>query len=151
MIVTESLVNIHYNAHSQIFFLVMRTFNIYSWQLLSMQYSIINCIYQAMCYITIGYFLYLEIHTFWTNFIHVTYFLPTTRLGNQYPVLCMYELLVLFFFFLKIAQISKIIDYLTLISLCIMFSKSISVITNRLFMQNILTTLSNHLIWNMEK
>ena len=82
------------------------------------------------------------------SFMSPTSYLLPDWATNTLFFICMSSL-CFFFFFFKIAQISNIIDYFTLISLCIMFSKSISVITNRLFMQNILTTLSNHLneIW----
>lgn len=152
MIITESLVNIHYNAHSQIFFFFSCD-EIFQY-LLSVTYK--HAIQYYQLYLPTYVLRYHRLsfiieNPYLLNHLHSCHLLLTYYLIGQ-PIPCslyVWAPCVLFFFFLKIAQISNIIDYFTLISLCIMFSKSISVIINRLFMQNILTTLSNHLneIW----
>jgi len=150
MIITKSLVNIHYNAHSQIFFSCDENFQYLLWA--TFKHAIQYYQLYLPSYVLHYYRLFFIIgNPYPLNQLHSCHLLPTYYPTGQ-PIPCsLYVWAPCIFFFLKIAQISKIIDYLTLISLCIMFSKSISVITNRLFMQNILTTLSNHLIWNMEK
>ena len=82
------------------FFLLMRSFKIYSLKLLNLQYSIINLV--TMLYRT--YFISLYPLTTFTHFPHPT----SPASGNHQSVLCFYGL------FYCIPHISELIQYLSM-------------------------------------